>query len=59
MGWLASMDNPMDVVEIDETFEHTMCDPTNDVYWNRTGALVDIVKGPFVHELHADADVWI
>ena len=53
------MDNPVYIVQIGKTFEHSERYLAHNIDINRTDLLVDAVKRPLVHELHTDADVGV
>jgi len=52
------MNVTVSVKEVSESFEHGMCDLSDNLYIN--GALlVNPIKGTLVHELHTNTDVRI
>jgi hypothetical protein len=56
---VTSVDDAMDVIEINQALQHCVSDPGDDIDWDGPLPLVYSIQGSLVHELHADADVGI
>jgi len=54
-----AMNDTVSVIEVSESFEHGTCDLSDDLNINGAYLLVNPIKGTLVHELHANADIWI
>ena len=58
--WLrTTMDDAMDVVKVCEALQHGESNLAHNANIDRTMLLVDPIEGSLVHELHANADVWV
>ena len=51
------MNNPVDVVEIRQTFQDGHCEHGDDFYLNWADFFVYPIERSLVHKLHANADI--
>ena len=54
-----SVDDPVDIVQIRQSFQDSVRYLTHNIDINGSDLLVDTVKGALVHELHTYADVGV
>src|SRR5260221_11780444 len=54
-----SVNNPVYIIEIAQPLKHRVSDETDDINIDCTNPPANVIKGTFVHELHAYADVRV